>query len=335
MVMAKSHSKWLNVAETASFIGAGVGVIAATALQQVAYYAVPTTILLLLNYRWRGQLEQRDNTAAVIQMCRYVADKLGTVAVQVEQLKDKTAEQEKLLPTLLPQESLKPIFSQIHKLQRQQNVTEQIILPTQGAFKEVQQELQTVQQHLTAIDASIGYLHNQNQKKKVIQIPARNRMAIFVDSADLERTAREQNIRIDYEKLLKVLTKEALLVGAWYYTAADPTDVKHKIFLSSLVKIGYHVVSKTIIKWGNSSITSDLDLELKLDMFKFINHYDTAILISGDSDFVPVVDEIKERGVKVEVVSWRSNTSKRLMETASNYTDIESIINKISWKLAV
>lgn len=72
-------------------------------------------------------------------------------------------------------------------------------------------------------------------------------------------------------------------------------------------------------------------MELALDMHnKALNdEYDTAILVSGDGDFIDVVKRLQELGKRVEVVSFRARTNKELIKVADSYVDLSEISEQI------
>ncbi|EDX70831.1 conserved hypothetical protein [Coleofasciculus chthonoplastes PCC 7420] len=67
-----------------------------------------------------------------------------------------------------------------------------------------------------------------------------------------------------------------------------------------------------------------LDVELALDLVELADTYDTAILVSGDGDFVPAIERIQQLSRRVEVVSYRATTSQKLMQLADNYLNLET-----------
>ena len=84
----------------------------------------------------------------------------------------------------------------------------------------------------------------------------------------------------------------------------------------------YKVVSKDIRKYGDGKVKANLDIELVVDMMKTARNLDVAIVVSGDGDFAPAIRAVQEMGVRVEVVSFRGNTSSDLIDVADQFTDI-------------
>ena len=157
----------------------------------------------------------------------------------------------------------------------------------------------------------------------------RGRVAIFIDGSNLFYAALHLGIEIDYSKLLCCLTGNARLLRAFFYTGIDRTNEKQQGFLLWMRRNGYRVVTKDLIQFPDGSKKANLDVEIAVDMMLLADHFDTAILVSGDGDLACAVDAVTYRGVRVEVVSLRSMTSDSLINVADYYIDLDSIKKNI------
>jgi len=147
-------------------------------------------------------------------------------------------------------------------------------------------------------------------------------VAVFVDVANIFYAAKAAGVDIDYVTLLKSATAGRDLVRAYAYTGLDPENENQRNFHSFLARHGYKVVSKDIRKYGDGKVKANLDIELVVDMMKTARNLDIAIVVSGDGDFAPAIRAVQEQGVRVEVISFRGNTSSDLIEVADQFTDI-------------
>lgn len=150
-------------------------------------------------------------------------------------------------------------------------------------------------------------------------------VAVFVDVANVFYAAKAAGVDIDYVTLLKSVTAGRDLVRAYAYTGLDPDNENQRNFHEFLRRHGYKVISKDIRKYGDGKVKANLDIELVVDMMKTARNLDIAIVISGDGDFAPAIRAVQEQGVRVEVVSFRGNTSSDLMDVADLFTDIAQI----------
>jgi uncharacterized LabA/DUF88 family protein len=150
-------------------------------------------------------------------------------------------------------------------------------------------------------------------------------VAVFVDVANIFYAAKAAGVDIDYVTLLKASSAGRDLVRAYAYTGLDPDNENQRNFHDFLRRHGYKVVSKDIRKYGDGKVKANLDIELVVDMMKTARNLDIAIVISGDGDFAPAIRAVQEMGVRVEVVSFRGNTSSDLIDVADQFTDITQI----------
>ena len=150
-------------------------------------------------------------------------------------------------------------------------------------------------------------------------------VAVFVDVANIFYAAKAAGIDIDYVTLLKSATAGRDFVRAYAYTGLDPENENQRQFHSFLARNGYKVISKDIRKYGDGRIKANLDIELVVDMMKTARNLDIAVVVSGDGDFAPAIRAVQEQGVRVEVISFRGNTSSDLIDVADQFTDIAQI----------
>jgi uncharacterized LabA/DUF88 family protein len=130
---------------------------------------------------------------------------------------------------------------------------------------------------------------------------------------------------IDYVTLLKAAVAGRDFVRAYAYTGLDPENENQRNFHAFLARHGYKVVSKDIRKYGDGKVKANLDIELVVDMMKTARNLDVAIVVSGDGDFAPAIRAVQEMGVRVEVISFRGNTSSDLIEAADIFYDITQL----------
>lgn len=161
----------------------------------------------------------------------------------------------------------------------------------------------------------------------------RGRIAIFVDGSNLFYAAMQLGIEIDYTKLLCYLTQGSQLLRAFFYTGTDRVNDKQQGFLLWMRRNGYRVVTKDLVQLPDGSKKANLDVEIAVDMMTLAEHYDTAVLVSGDGDLAYAVNAVSYRGARIEVVSLRSMTSDSLINVADQYTDVADLktyIQKVS-----
>ena len=150
-------------------------------------------------------------------------------------------------------------------------------------------------------------------------------VAVFVDVANIFYAAKAAGVDIDYVTLLRSATAGRDFVRAYAYTGLDPENENQRQFHAFLARSGYRVVSKDIRKYGDGRIKANLDIELVVDMMRMAEHLDIAVVVSGDGDFAPAIRAVQQMGVRVEVISFRGNTSSDLIDVADVFIDIGQV----------
>ncbi len=138
---------------------------------------------------------------------------------------------------------------------------------------------------------------------------ADERIALFIDGANLYASARALGFDIDYKKLLSEFTSKGRLVRAFYYTALMEEQDYSPIrpLVDWLDYNGYTMVTKPTKEFtdasGRRKFKGNMDIELAIDMMELGDKIDHAVLFSGDGDFRRLAEAIQRKGVRVTVVS--------------------------------
>ncbi|HVF30739.1 MAG TPA: NYN domain-containing protein [Pyrinomonadaceae bacterium] len=153
----------------------------------------------------------------------------------------------------------------------------------------------------------------------------RGRVAVFIDGNNLFHAARFHTIDIDYNKLLRILLGDGRLLRAFFYTGVDAGAERQQGFLLWMRRNGFRVVQKELKTFYDGTRKANLDVEIAVDMLSLAGRYDTAVLVSGDEDFVYAVNAVAYKGCRVEVAGFRSNTAPRLIDVADFFIDLGDI----------
>jgi len=135
------------------------------------------------------------------------------------------------------------------------------------------------------------------------------RIALFIDGANLYSAAKALGLEIDFRKLLEEFQTKGRLVRANYYTALLDNDDYSPIrpLVDWLAYNGFNVIKKAAKEFtdrdGRRRVRGNMDIELCVDMLHMCEHVDHIVLFSGDGDFRRLVEAVKARGVRVSVVS--------------------------------
>ena len=135
------------------------------------------------------------------------------------------------------------------------------------------------------------------------------RVALFIDGANLYSATRSLGFDIDYRRLLKVFREKGHLVRAYYYTALveDQDYSSIRPLIDWLDYNGYTMITKPTKEFtdamGRRKIKGNMDVELAIDVLEMAEHLDHVILFSGDGDFRRLVEAVQRKGPRVSVVS--------------------------------
>ena len=161
------------------------------------------------------------------------------------------------------------------------------------------------------------------------QLGHRGLVAVFIDGNNLFHAARFHNIDIDYNKLLRVLLGDGRLLRAFFYTGVDVGAERQQGFLLWMRRNGFRVIHKELKTFYDGTRKANLDVEIAVDMLSLAGRYDTAVLVSGDEDFVYAVNAVAYKGCRVEVAGFRSNTAPKLIDVADYFIDLGEIADKV------
>ncbi len=162
------------------------------------------------------------------------------------------------------------------------------------------------------------------------------RAAVFIDGANLFFTQRHLGWQIDFSRLMAFFMSGYAAVQANYYVpASEPVTEENAAFTRVLTAHGYRITSKPVKKIVNKEtgviiMKGNLDVELVVDALSRADQYDTFILFSGDSDFLPLLRALIERGKEVIVYSTQGLSARELLtEPGIAYYDLSVLRERI------
>jgi len=162
------------------------------------------------------------------------------------------------------------------------------------------------------------------------------RIALFIDGANLYSAAKGLAFDIDYRKLLEEFRKRGRFIRASYYTALleDQDFSPIRPLVDWLDDNRYSVITKPTKEYTDASgrrrFRGDMDVEIAVDLVEAAGHTDHAFLFSGDGDFLPAVQAAKRKGMRITVVSTiKSNpptASDEIRRAADNFLDLTDLM---------
>lgn len=168
---------------------------------------------------------------------------------------------------------------------------------------------------------------------------AGERIAVFIDGANLYATAKALAFDIDYRKMLKEFQGRGRLVRAFYYTALAESEEFSSIrpLIDWLDYNGFSIVTKPAKEFTDSAgrrrVKGNMDIELAIDALELAPFIDHAVIVSGDGDLKSLVAALQRRGIRVSVMSSIASqppmVSDELRRQCDEFIEIAHIVNRI------
>ena len=148
------------------------------------------------------------------------------------------------------------------------------------------------------------------------------RVGVFIDTQNLYHSARNlYQARVNFGAVLKEAVAGRKLVRAVAYVITTEAG-DEKNFFEALSKLGIETKTKDLQIFAGGTKKADWDVGLAVDAIKMSARLDCVVIVSGDGDFVPLVEYLQTIGVQVEVVAFGKSTSGKLREAADDLVDL-------------
>jgi uncharacterized LabA/DUF88 family protein len=184
----------------------------------------------------------------------------------------------------------------------------------------------------TQTDRMVAEMRRANQVPTNVSVslppfPSTERVGVFVDVANLLYSARTLRMTIDFGKLLDFLRGNRRLVRAQAYCPTSPQPGDDQMFLQAVKGLGYRITTKNYKTFSSGAKKADLDLDLCMDVVRLVdgNAVDCVVLVSGDSDFMPMLDYCSDHGVRVEVAAFDESMSATLRQACDLFVNLSML----------
>ncbi len=171
--------------------------------------------------------------------------------------------------------------------------------------------------------------HQQQPPSMTVMLPSLSteRVGIFVDVANLLYSARSLHVSVDFGRLLDFLRGNRRLVRAHAYAPTNPEPQADQQFLSAVKGLGYRITTKNYKTFASGAKKADLDLDLCMDIVRLVDAgaVDTIVLVSGDSDFLPLLEYCSDHGVRVEVAAFEDAAAQILRQSCDLFINLSMV----------
>lgn len=149
------------------------------------------------------------------------------------------------------------------------------------------------------------------------------RVAVFIDVQNMYHSARNlHDARVNFRAVVEAAVAGRKLIRSFAYVVRTKTG-EEKAFFEALIKEGIETRVKDLQEFYGGVKKADWDVGLAIDAVRTADLVDTLIIVSGDGDFLPLLDYLKGRGRRVEVVAFGRTASQKMKEAADDFLDIE------------
>lgn len=163
---------------------------------------------------------------------------------------------------------------------------------------------------------------------------ADERAGLFIDVQNLYKVTKSVNeeplpARINYAALHRYFSDHFNLIKAVAFTCADPEKKSQSQFITAVASNGFRVFVKPVKRMADRSIKANCDMEMALEVLRTAQHLDVVILVTGDSDFEALVDELSNLGKQIILVYAAGTCSMELLRACDQKIKLEEIPNAI------
>ena len=152
--------------------------------------------------------------------------------------------------------------------------------------------------------------------------PKEQRVEVLIDVQNLYHSARNlHQARVNFQEVLKTAILGRKFIRAFAYVVKTKTG-EEKPFFDALKNLGIEMRVKDLQEFYDGQKKADWDVGIVIDAIRTAPGVDVVILCSGDGDFIPLVEYLKNQGKRVEVVAFGKTTSSALKEVADEFTDL-------------
>jgi len=153
--------------------------------------------------------------------------------------------------------------------------------------------------------------------------PKEQRLVVLIDAQNLYHSAKNlYQARVNFSEILKLAVAGRKLIRAFAYVVKTKTG-EEKPFFEALIKLGIETRMKELQEFYGGLKKADWDVGIVIDAIRTAPGVDVISLCSGDGDFVPLVEYLKNQGKRVEIIAFGRSASLKLKEMADEFIDLE------------
>ncbi len=148
------------------------------------------------------------------------------------------------------------------------------------------------------------------------------RVAVLIDVQNLYHSAKNlYQAKVNFKEILKKAVAERNLIRAFAYVVRTKSG-EEKLFFEALIKLGIETRVKDLQEFFDGQKKADWDVGIAVDAIRISSSVDSLVLVSGDGDFVPLVEYLRNQGKRVESLAFGKSASHSLKEAVDEFIDL-------------
>jgi len=158
------------------------------------------------------------------------------------------------------------------------------------------------------------------------------RVVVLIDTQNLYYSAKNlYQHKVDFGQVLKLAVGARKLIRAFAYVIQTKTG-EEQPFFEALMELGIETRIKELQEFYGGAKKGDWDVGIVIDAIRASASADVIVLVSGDGDFIPLVEYLKNQGKRVEILAFGRSTSSKLKEDADEFVDLGEDTKKFLFK---
>ena len=148
------------------------------------------------------------------------------------------------------------------------------------------------------------------------------RISVLIDVQNLYHSAKNfYQAKVNFQEILKIAVSQRKLIRAFGYVVKTKTG-EEKPFFEALTKLGIETRVRDLQEFYGGMKKADWDVGIVIDAIKIAPCVDVIVLVSGDGDFITLVEYLKNQGKRVEIIAFQNSTSSQLIEVSDEFFDL-------------
>lgn len=165
-----------------------------------------------------------------------------------------------------------------------------------------------------------------------VQKHKEQRIAVLIDVQNMYHSAKNlYKAKVNFSEILKEAISGRKLIRAFAYVVRTKTG-EEKPFFEALIKLGIETRVKDLQEYYGGLKKADWDVGISIDAVRINPNVDTIVLVSGDGDFIQLIEYLKNQGKRVEVMAFGRSASSKLKEVVDEFIDLEKNPDKFLLK---